>query len=191
NCLIYRCGAVGDLNGVWRGGQDGAPNRGRLLGTRIIVSDDDRVGICGSRGSQFWALAFVALAATAEHHDEARLDVRAERGKRFGERIGSVGIVDKNWRAGFGGAGKIEPAFGAAQICQRLDDTSGVAAGRNDEPCGDKGVGGLEVPDEWHLHLVTLAVMQDDETLSEAVAFRGDEAEGLSCLPHADEFVSA
>ena len=55
------------------------------------------------------ALALVAVAAGAEHSDQAALDVRAERGDRGFDRIGGVGIIDIDRRAGAADHRALEP----------------------------------------------------------------------------------
>ena len=62
-----------------------------------------------------------------------------------------------------------------------------LGAGRHDQTRRDQGIGGLEGADQRQAHAMPLAVMLDDEVLSEAVEFGRDEPQGLSVAPDRDE----
>ena len=104
--------AVADLDGARRCGQDRGADRGRLLAARIVVGDDDAVGILVRDAAHDRPFARVAVAAGAEHHDQLAARIRAQRFERFLQRIRLVRIVDKDRRAVFG-AGKLQPPLGA------------------------------------------------------------------------------
>src|SRR6185369_3376638 len=78
DCLGDRVAPAGDLG----------------LAARIVVGDDDHVRQARRDRAHLWALALIAVAARAEHRDQAPLDVGPQRGDRRFERIGGVGIVD-------------------------------------------------------------------------------------------------
>ena len=65
-----RLAAVADLDRVGRGGEDRLADRGRVLGARIVVGDDDHVGVVGGGLAHQRPLAGIAVAAGAEDDDQ-------------------------------------------------------------------------------------------------------------------------
>ena len=70
-----------------------------VLAARVVVGDDDAVGEPFGRLAHQRALAGIALAAAAEHHEHAAARVRAHCRERLGERVGRVRVVDHRERA--------------------------------------------------------------------------------------------
>ena len=111
-------------SGSRRGSSAGFSLRGlsSVTMTRSAVSRRDR--------AHQRALALVAVAAAAEHHDKLALHVGPQRLKRLVERVGLVRVVDEDRRA-VALADEIEPALGALERCERREHRAGIAAGRD------------------------------------------------------------
>ena len=114
--------AIADLGGAGRRGEDRGADRGGVFAARIVVGDDDAVGLGGGDGAHQGPLAAVAVAAGAEHHDEPAAGVGPQRLERLGERIGLVRIVDEDRRAAVL-ADQFEPALGAGR-CSSAANTA-------------------------------------------------------------------
>ena len=95
--------------------QDLAADRGGIFAARIVVGDDGEIGLGDGDLAHLGALALVAVAAAAEHHDEPVLDIGTQGVERLGERVGRMGIVDEDRRAAARRAGQIEPPARASQ----------------------------------------------------------------------------
>ena len=67
---------------------------------RIVVGDDDPVGEPRRRRAHLGALARVAVAAGAEDDDQPVPGVRPQRLDRRFDRVGRMGIIDIDRRAG-------------------------------------------------------------------------------------------
>ena len=76
NGLRDRFAAIADLAGARRGSDDRAADRRRILAARIVIGNDDDVGLFRGDRAHQRTLAGIAIAAGAEHHDEATLHVR-------------------------------------------------------------------------------------------------------------------
>ncbi len=94
-----RFGAIADLAGARRAGQDLGADGGRILRPRIIVRDDGDVGARGRDRSHDGALAAVAIATAAEYADELAGHERAHAVEGRFKRFGLVGVVDNGERA--------------------------------------------------------------------------------------------
>ena len=156
-----------------------AANLGGVLAPRIVVGDDGEIGLGRSDTPHLGPLAFVAVAAAAEHHDEAVLDIGAQSVERLEQGIRGVGIVDEDRRTGSRCAGQIETPEGAAQICQHRQHGPRLSARRHHEAGGNQGVGRLEGADERKPHFILFALVLDDEVLGEAVRFGREEPQAL------------
>ena len=67
DCGTDRFVAIADLDGAGRGGDDCGADRGGVFAARIVVGDDDAVGLCGRDRPHQRTLAAVAVAAGAQH----------------------------------------------------------------------------------------------------------------------------
>src|SRR4051812_7399166 len=74
-----RLGAVADLACTRSGGQDGGADRSRVLAARIVVGDDDAVGLFGGDRTHQGALAGVTVAAGTEHDNQLARGIGPER----------------------------------------------------------------------------------------------------------------
>lgn len=114
------------------------------LAARIVVGDDDMIGVPGRDLAHDRPLARVAVAAGAEDHDELALRVGPERLQRLGERIGLVRVVDENRRAVVL-ADKLQPALRALEIFEAAEHLVRAAAGADHEARRDQRVLDLEL----------------------------------------------
>ena len=90
----------------------------RIFAARIVVGDDDAVGIFGGDRAHQRPLAGIAVAAGAEHHHELALGVGPQRLQRLRQRVGLVGVIDKDRRA-VAFADPFQPALGAFEMFER------------------------------------------------------------------------
>src|SRR4051812_13815436 len=63
-------GTVADISRALGCSEDGSAYRRRIFAARIVVGDDDAVGVFARDRTHQRALAGVTIAAGAEHHDE-------------------------------------------------------------------------------------------------------------------------
>ena len=159
-----------------RSRQNGRPDRGRILAARIVVGDDDRVGVFCSDFAHQRPLALIAVAAAAEHHDELALRIRPQRFERLGERIRLVRVVDEDGRA-VALADQLEPAFRAFQPLERGEDLCGIASRRERQAGRDQRVLHLERADQRQPHAKRMSVVLDAQRLRKTVD-RGIDAAG-------------
>ena len=106
------------------------------LGARIVVGDDDDVGILDRDRAHDRPLALVAVAAAAEDADELAGGERAQRIERGGQRFGLVRVVDDD-EAAARLADDLQPALDALQALQRRQHAAGGLAGGDGETGGD------------------------------------------------------
>ncbi len=125
-------GAITDVARTRRGGKNRRANGFGLLATRIVVGDDDIVGLGGSNLAHQRTLAGITVAAATEHKDEPTPRERSQRFQRLGQRVGLVGIVDED-RCAIAFADALQPAGRAVKIFKRGKNARGVAASRNSE----------------------------------------------------------
>ncbi len=110
-----RLGAVADFPGALGGAEDRGADRLRIFAARIVVGDDDAVGIFGGDRAHQRTLAGIAVAAGAEHHHQLAFRIRPQRLQRLRQRIGLVRVVDKDRRA-VAFADPLQPALGAFKM---------------------------------------------------------------------------
>ena len=87
-----------------------------VLRSRVVVGDEDDVSVLGGGASHERPLARVAVAACAEHDDEAALRHRPECCERARDGIGLVGIVDEDHRPVRAVAGELQAPGGAFEL---------------------------------------------------------------------------
>ena len=156
-----------DLARAGRAGQDVAPDRGRILAARIVVGDDDQVGQPRRHRAHLGALADVAVAAGAEHDDQPVARMRPQRLDRRLDRIGRMGIIDIDRRAGAGDHRALEPAADRLDPGEIGEGRLELAAGGDDQAGRGQGIGGLIGADQRQIDLVGAAVGLDDQLLAE------------------------
>src|SRR3954454_4811564 len=79
---VNRLASVADLAHVWRTRRavhDGGADRAGVFAPRIVIGDDDAVGVLGGYSAHQCTLALVTVAAGAEHNDELAFDIRPQR----------------------------------------------------------------------------------------------------------------
>ena len=87
--------------GAAHAGQDVADDGARFFKARVVVSDDDAVGLGRSDGAHQRALGVVAVTAAAEHTPQqaaALLGQRTQRVQRFLQCVGGMGVIDNRQR---------------------------------------------------------------------------------------------
>ena len=135
---------IADLERRRRGGEDLGANGGGVLGARIVVGHDRHIGEAGRSRAHHRPLARIAVAAAAEHQDEAAAHEWPQGRERFLERIGLVGVIDEHRRAA-DLADTLQASRRAAQLLHRMKHRVGFAASRDAEPGRDQRVRDLEV----------------------------------------------
>ena len=96
-----------------------------------------------SHGAHLGPLALIAVAARSEHRDQPAVDMRAKRGDRRLQRIGSVRIIDVDRNALAADHGALEPPAHGRDALHRGEDAVEAGAGRHREARRDQHVGGL------------------------------------------------
>ena len=115
NAGADRLGAVADFGRACCRGQNSGADRGRALAARIVVGDDDAVGILLRDAAHDRPLAGIAVATGAEHHHQSAGGIGPQRLQRFRQRVRLVGVVDK-YRGAVPGADQLQPPFGAGEL---------------------------------------------------------------------------
>ena len=146
----------GDFGRAGRAGHDGGADRCRIFAARIVVGDDHHVGHARRDRAHVWPFALVAVAAGAEHGDQAALDVRAKRRDRRFERVGRVRVIDIDRHAGAADHRALEPPAHRRNALHRREGRRPLAAGREHEPGGGQHVGGLVGADQRQREAVRL-----------------------------------
>jgi len=142
--------ALGLLTGTHRGGDWSGPLP-ELTGLSVDSRQTEPGHLFAALpGSQAHGAAFIpaALAAGAEHDDEAAHDVGPERGERGGQGVGRVGVVDEDEGAVGAAGGALHAAADGAERREGADDRGRVGARADGEAGGDQRVGGLEAADQ-------------------------------------------
>ena len=180
-----RLAPVADLDGARRRGQDGGADGRGDFAARIVVGDDDAIGLRGSDRAHQRPLAAVAVAAGTEYHHELAAHRGPQRLERLGERVGLMRIVDEDRRA-VARSGQFEPALCAFEIFERREYRSGIVAGRDGEPGGDQRVLDLKLADQRQPHLKLPAGMRQKQRLRKALGRGFDQTNSAAVAPDAD-----
>ena len=122
-----------------------------VLAARIVVGNDDAVGIVGGNRAHQRTLAGIAVAAGAEHHDKPALRVRPQCLQRLRQRVGLVGVIDKDRRAVVF-ADPFQPALGAFETFECGKHRLRRAAGTDCEAGRDQRILDLEFTDQRQPH---------------------------------------
>ena len=83
-----RLRAVANFPGALRRTENSRSDRRWILAARIVVGNDDAVGMLGRDRAHQGTLAGIAVATGAEHHDELALGVRPQRLQRLASASG-------------------------------------------------------------------------------------------------------
>ena len=172
-----RRAAVADLARAGAGRKDRGADRGRVLAPRIVVGDDDVVGGGGGDRAHQRPLARIAVAAGAEHQPQPAGNMGSDRGARGGQRVGGVGIVDIDHRAGPRHHRALEPAAHRPDAGQIGEGRGGIAAGGDDQRGGDEGVRRLVRADQWQRHGMTGATPVERDVLPQRRTPPGEDAQ--------------
>src|ERR1041385_499922 len=97
-----RLGAIADFSRALGLREDGGTDGGGLLAARIVVGDDDPIGIFNGNTPHDRSFALVAVAAGAEYDNELALGIGPQSVKRLLQRVGLVGIVDEDGSTALG-----------------------------------------------------------------------------------------
>lgn len=159
-----RLGAVTDIPGTFRSSQDGGADGFRLLAARIVVGDDDMIGILDRDRPHQRPLAGVAIAAGAEDDDELASGVGPQRLQRLRQRVRLVGVIDEDRRAVMF-ADALQPAFCTFEMFEACEHFVRRATGANGQACGDQGVLDLEFADQRKLDHMPPPAMFERELL--------------------------
>ena len=176
---LDRFRAIADIVGAFCFRQNGGADRGRIFAARIVVGDDDAVGILGRDRAHDRALARIAIAAGAEHHHQLAFGVRPQRLQRLRQRIRLVGVIDEDRRAVMF-ADTLQPSLGAFEMFQRREHLRRLAAGPDREPGGDQRILDLEFADQRQLDRVPAAAMFEHELLRKAFDGSGTQPNTLA-----------
>ena len=176
-----RFAAVADLDCARRGFQDRGANGGGFLAARIVVGDDDAVGLRRSDLTHHRPLAGVAIAAGAEHDDETTGRIGPQRFERLGERVRLVGVVDEDRRAVFF-SDQIETPLGAFERGECSEHGCRLAVGSNRKSGSDQCILDLEAADQRQPDGVSAAAVHDLHGLREAVDGSLDQPNALATL---------
>ena len=160
--------------------KNGGADRGRLLAARIVVGDDDAVGILSRDAAHDRAFARVAVAAGAEHHDQFAFGIGPQRLQRLRQRVRLVRVVDEDRRAVVVPASSSRPL--APCSFSSAANTRAARAGGNGEAGGDRGILHLEAADQRQLDLISLAAMRDADDLREAVDRAAEQFDVVALL---------
>ena len=163
-----RLGAIADFLGPLGGTQDRGSNQVRIFVARIVVGDDDAIGIFSCNRPHQRTFAGIAVAAGAEHHNELAFGVRPQRLQRLRQRVGLVRVIDKDRRAVALGD-PFQPALRAFEKFERGENRLGLAAGTDRESGGDQRVLDLEFPNQRQPHRMLAPAMFKREFLRKAV----------------------
>ena len=151
----------------------------RIFAARIVVGDDDAVGIFGGDRAHQGPLAGIAVAAGAEHHHQPAFGVRPQRLQRFCQRIGLVGVIDEDRRAVALGD-PLEPALCPLEQFERGEYRLRLAAGADREPGRHQRILDLEFADQRQPHRIFAAAMFERQLLRKAVDVGANQANALA-----------
>ena len=148
--------AVADLEHLGAGAPGAVEHRGpdgrRVLGTGVVVGDDQDVGEPAGDLAHQRALPGVAVAARADHDDQPPLGERAERTERGLHGVGLVGVVDDHDEV-LAGLDPLQPAGDAGAGGHARDQGGRVVAGLGGAGDGGERVGDVEVAGQRHARL--------------------------------------
>ena len=142
------------------------------FGAGVVVGDDGAVGKAGRQFAHHRALAPVAVAAAAEHHDQLPLRMGAECPQHRFQRVGGVGVIDVDGSAGGMVGDQFQPAMDAAELFERRRGVVGIGAGADHQAQRAERVHALEaarqrqvdiVDPPEHFQLQALAVGQGQQ----------------------------
>ena len=159
-------GPVGHLLGLWTALQDRLTDQGRVFRARIVIGDNDVVGLVGGDHAHLGALRRVTVAAAAKDHDDPATRVRAGGAQKLVETIGCMRIINQDRSLVSRFTNLLEPPGNAAQCFQagqnaRLRDTIGQCNGGRAERVED-----LELTDQRDIERVIRAAPGEDHALA-------------------------
>ena len=127
--------------------QDLIEDRPGILGARVVAGDHREIGAGRDHRAHERALAGIAIAAAAEHADEAPLRQRPQRAQQVVEGVGGVGVVDQHVEARV-----VVDALDPPRHAGHRRDAAGDGVVRHAEGLGDadrqREVGDVEVTDQ-------------------------------------------
>src|SRR6185437_5909360 len=176
-----RLGTVGYLGSAGRNGKNGGADRGRIFAARIVVGDDDAVGILGGDAAHDRTLAGVAVAAGAEYDDELSAGVGTQGLQRLRHRVRLVRVIDEDRRA-IDAADEFKAALGAGELFQRRERPRRIAAGCNHEPGSDRRVLHLKRANQRKFDRIGSAAVGDVYFLREAIDGAAHEPDIVAAL---------
>ena len=94
-----RLGAVADLGGLGAALQNRRPDRGGVLGPRVVVGHDHDIGFRRGGPAHQRPFAPIPVPARAEDDMQAAKDMGAQRPERRFQRVGRMRVIDIDRRA--------------------------------------------------------------------------------------------
>ena len=170
----------GDLACSGRSRHDRGPYECGILAPGIVVRDDNDVGQHRRNAPHLRALALVAVAARAEHGDQATVDMWAERRNRRFECIGGVSIVDIDRDSAATDHGTFQPAAHRRHPLHGRKGVLPLAARREHQSGRGQHVGRLVSADQRQCERLRLPAVLQKQLLAERGRALIDEANGLA-----------
>src|SRR5690606_27631924 len=130
------------------------------------------------------ALALVAIAAGPQHRDQAMFDMRTKRINRSSESVGGVRVIDIDRRAAGSDRRALEPPSNRLQASESVEDSRGMASGRQSQSSRHECIGRLVRADQREHDPLTLAADVDVEFLTQVARLASDQAHVLTGLAH-------
>jgi len=179
--------AAADL-GCFRGARHHlAADGGGVFGAGVVVGDDDMIGEAGRDGAHQRPLAAIAVAARAEHDDQATRRVGPQGLDRGLQPIGCMGIIDIDRGPHPADCGAFEAPAHRLNPCQKRENVGHFAARRVHQTRRGERICGLISADQGQFDGVDLALGLDLERLAELGRGAFDQPEGLALLPKRDQ----
>ena len=175
-----RLRTIADFLRAARGCEDRRADHLRIFAARIVVGNDDVVGILGGDRAHQRALAGIAVAAGAEHDDKSSLRIGPQGLQRFRQRVRLVRVIDENRRSLIF-ADALQPSLRAFEMFERGEDLFRLAAGADRKTGCDNRVLDLEFADQRQMNGITAPAMLKLEPLREALDGACGDANALAC----------
>ena len=176
--------AVADLRRARSISHDRATDRSRIFAARVIVGNNHLVRGAHCYRAHLGPLARVAIPARAEHRNELAPYMRAQRGNRGFERIGSVRVIDINRRACPADRRAFEPTTHGLKPGQRVESCRRIAVGGQYQPRRNQRVGRLICANQRQLDRAPDAAVLDLQFLPKLSGVAGEEANCFAPLAH-------
>ena len=159
----------------------------RVFAARIVVGDDDDVGLPRRCLPHQRALARIAVAASTEHGDQPALGEGPQRRQRRVQRIGLVCVIDEDQRPVVGLADQLQPARRSLEIFQGRQRGAGRNAAADRQPRRDQRIGHLETAGQRQAHLEEALDGLDRQDLREPVVADVEQLQIVAALSDGED----